>query len=115
MPSRPLHGTAMFRQAIPNQRAQTMAELIALWIVCKNIGAIARSRGVRAQPFQVRAVVLWFVFEFAAALVAIALGMQGIPLYLAAFAGALLSLRFSFNAVRAAAPRRQAPATPQAR
>src|SRR5687768_17203847 len=68
----------------PTQGAHPMAELIALWIVCKNIGAIARSRGVRAQPFQVKAVVLWFVFEFACAFVAIALGMQGIPLYLAA-------------------------------
>ena len=86
-----------------------MAELIALWIVCKNIGAIARSRGVAAQRFQMRAVILWFVFEIACAFVAAALGMQGILVYLAAFAGALLSLRFSFNAVRVASPKRDLP------
>jgi hypothetical protein len=92
-----------------------MAELVALWIACKNIGAIARSRGVAAQPFQMRAVILWIVFEFACAIVAATLGMQGIFVYLAAFAGALLSLRFSFNAVRAASRKRTLPAPPEAK
>jgi hypothetical protein len=82
-----------------------MAELIALYIVWKNIGSIARSRGVKAQPFQVKAVIRWFVFEFVCAFLAGAMGLQGIFIYLAAFAGALLSVRFSFNAVRAAAPK----------
>ncbi|HEX3356492.1 MAG TPA: hypothetical protein VHS31_05865 [Tepidisphaeraceae bacterium] len=79
-----------------------MAELVALWIVCKNIGSIARARGVRAQPFQIRAVILWFVFEIAAILIAACLGFQGILIYLAGFGAALFSLRFSFAAVRSA-------------
>jgi hypothetical protein len=82
-----------------------VAELIALYIVWNNIGAIARSRGVKARPFQVRAVALWFVLEFVAAFLAGGLGLQGIFVYLAAFAGALLSVRFSMNAVKAAAPK----------
>ena len=92
-----------------------MAELIALYIVCKNIGVIARARGVRAHPFQVRAVILWFAFELAFGFMAAAMGMQGILIYLAALAGALLSLRFSFSAVRAAVPKRKRAAAPEAR
>ena len=86
-----------------------MAELIALWIVCKNIGAIACSRGVPAQPFQIRAVILWIVFEVTCALIAAALGMKGVLVYVAALAGALFSLRFSFNAVRVASPKCDLP------
>ena len=82
-----------------------MAELIALYIVCKNIGVIARSGGVVAKPYQVRAVLLWILFEFAAAFIAMMIGLDGIFVYLAAFAGALLSVRFAFNGVRAAVPR----------
>jgi hypothetical protein len=88
-----------------------MAELIALWIVCRDIGAIARSRGLPAQPFQMRAVILWFTFEMACAFLAAILGFRGILIYLAAFAGALLSLRFSFKAVRVALPKRDLPAS----
>lgn len=71
-----------------------MAEIIALYIVCRKIGDIARSHGVVAQRYQVRAVVLWIVFEFAAAFIAAAANLNGVFLYLAAFAGALLSVRF---------------------
>jgi hypothetical protein len=81
-----------------------MAELIALYIVCNKVGVIARSCGVVAKPYQVRAVLFWIVFEFAAAFMATAIGLEGIFVYLAAFAGALLSVRFAFNAVRAAVP-----------
>jgi hypothetical protein len=84
-----------------------VAELIALYIACKNVGAIARLRGVKAKPFQTRAVILWFVFELVCGFVAASLGLQGVFLYLAAFAGALLSLHFSFRSVRAAAPERR--------
>ena len=92
-----------------------MAEIIALWIVCRNIGAIARSRGLAAQPFQMRAVVLWFTFELACAFVAAGLGMQGILVYVAALGGALFSLRFSFRAVRVASPKRGLSATSEIR
>ena len=86
-----------------------MAELVALYLVCRNIGDIARSRGVAARPFQIRAVMLWFVFEFGFAFLAVAAGMEGVLVYLAAFAGALLSLRFSFKSARAASPARERP------
>ena len=92
-----------------------MAEIIALWIVCKNIGAIARSRGLPAQPFQMRAVLLWFAFELVCAFIAAGLGMQGILLYVAAYGGALFSLTFSFKAVREAVPRLQSPAASEAK
>ena len=81
-----------------------MAELIALWIVCKNIGAIARSKGVSAQGYQVRAVLLWFGLEIVGGIFGAVMGFEGILLYLAAFAGALLSLHFSFSFVRNAQP-----------
>jgi hypothetical protein len=77
-----------------------MAELFAIWLACKNVGAIARERGVRARPYQVRTVVLWFVFEFIAMFVAILLGLRGPLMYGAALCGALLSLHFSFSAAR---------------
>jgi hypothetical protein len=83
---------------------QGMAELIALYIVCNKIGVLARSRGVVAKPYQVRAVLLWIVFEFVAAFLASVIGLEGIFVYLAAFAGALLSVHFAFNVVRAAVP-----------
>ena len=83
-----------------------MAEIIALFIVCRNIGALARSHGLKAGRFQRRAVVLWFTFELVCVLIAAAIGLEGILVYLAAFVGALLSLPVSFNSVRAAAARR---------
>jgi hypothetical protein len=90
-----------------------MAELIALYIICKNIGTIARSRGVKARPFQMKAVMLWLVFEFVGASLAGAMGMQGLFAYLAGFGGALLSLHFSFKAVQAAVPQTAVSGLPQ--
>jgi hypothetical protein len=87
-----------------------VAELVALYIVWKNIGAIARFRGVKALPYQRRAIILWFVFEFACGFVAAAIGMQGILVYLAAVAGAVLSLHFSFKSAREAVPKRRSTA-----
>ncbi len=79
-----------------------MAELVALWMVWNKIAAIAHSRGVRARSFQVRAVVLWFAFEFVAGFVAAAIGFEGVLIYVTAFAAALLSLNLSFASVRRA-------------
>ncbi len=81
-----------------------MVELFAIWLACKNIGKIARERRLRARPFQVRAVIFWLFFEFASGFLASAAGMRGVLLYVAAFCGALLSLKFSFAAVRNAEP-----------
>jgi hypothetical protein len=92
-----------------------MVEFIALYIVCKNIGVIVRARGARAHPYQVRAVILWFVFEFACAFIAAAIGMDGILIYIAAFVGALLSLPLSFSSARAARPRRKTAERSEAR
>lgn len=75
-------------------------EIIALIIVCKNIGAMARAGGVTPRPFQVRAVVLWLVFEFGFMFVAVACGAETGAAYLLAVAGALISLVFSFRAVQ---------------
>src|SRR5690242_5044362 len=91
-----------------------MAEIIALYIVCRNIGAIARSHGLPAQPFQFRAILLWIAFEFAFALIAGAVGLQGIGGYLAAFVGALISLFISFGSVHRAALRRGDASRPSA-
>ena len=79
-----------------------MVELFALWTVCRNIGRIARSRGVYARPFQARAVALWFVFEFAAIALGLLVGLSGALLYIVAVIGAFASLPISFNVVRSA-------------
>lgn len=89
-----------------------MAEIIALFIVCKNIGVMARARGIKARPFQHRAILLWIVFELQFAFVAGLIGFQGIFIYLAGYVGALLSIRLSYNAVRSAGPPTPTPDEP---
>jgi hypothetical protein len=88
-----------------------MVELFAIWLACKNIGNIARDRGIRARPFQVRVVLLWFIFEVASLFIARAVGIRGPLVYAAALGGALLSLKFSFTAARNAVPRQAQPPT----
>jgi hypothetical protein len=90
-----------------------VAEIISLYIVCRNIGMVARSRGVRARPYQVKAVILWILFEFIGAFLAAAVGIRGFGIYLAAFVGAVLSLPVSFNLVRAAIPKRKVVTVPK--
>lgn len=79
-----------------------MIELIALYIVCKNIGKIARSRRVPAGRYQLIAVALWIAFEFAGAVIGVLLGGEGIGLALPALLAACCSLPLSFMIVRRA-------------
>ncbi len=89
-----------------------MVEIFALYVICKNIGVITRARGVMPQRYQVRAIAYWFLFEFTGAFIAVMMGFDGIFGYLAALAGALLSIHFSYSAARAATPRRPTRVAP---
>jgi hypothetical protein len=77
-----------------------MIEIIAIWIFCRDIGKLARSRNLKPRPFQVRAVVLWFVFEFIGIMVGIFFGLPLVLLNVVGLACACVSLHFSFAAVR---------------
>ena len=81
-----------------------MVELIALWIICKNIGAQARARKLLPRPFQTRAVVLWFVFEFIGVFVGAMFQLPLVMLMLVGWLFAFASLYFSFAAVQQAKP-----------
>src|SRR5687768_14092852 len=87
----------------PHQREKAVAEIFAIYILCRNIGRIVRPGGKSAMRYQFLAALLWFLFEILAALFAVhALQAQGAAVYLIAFIGALASIPLTFHIARSA-------------